>query len=85
MAVPDADTMRRLVRQGKAMPAPDQSRPGRFPIRNGSELSDAIRALGRVPAKDRAMTRRFVMKRARALGATDMIPDTWRRDGTLKE
>jgi hypothetical protein len=87
MAKPDADTMRRLVQQGKAMPAPGQDRPGRFQIRNRSELSDAIRAVGRVtpPTEEaRAKVRRFILKRARAIGAADMIPATWAADGTLK-
>lgn len=81
---PDAKTMRRLVKEDKAMPAPDQGRPGRFPIRDRSELSAAIRALGRVDEADRPKTRKFIIKRARALDAMEMIPNTWRADGTLK-
>ena len=80
MATPPANEMRRLVKQGKAMPAPGQDRPGRFNIRNRGELSDAISAVGRVkPATEeaRAKVRRFIIKRARALGAMNMIPDTW--------
>lgn len=84
MARPDAKTMRHLVKEGKAMPAPDQSRPGRFNIRNRDELDDAIQALGRVDEADRPKTCRFIIKRAKALNAEDMIPDTWRADGTLK-
>lgn len=84
MPQPSADEMRRLVKEGKAMPAPNQDRPGRFNIRNKGELSDAIQAVGRVDASGRAKVRRFIMKRARALDATDMIPDTWQSDGTLK-
>lgn len=85
MAAPDAETMRRLVREGRAMPAPGQDRPGRFPIRSRTELSDAIRAVGRVDEEGRPKVRRFIMRRARALNATSMIPDTWSRDGTLTE
>lgn len=87
MAQPDAETMRRLVRQGKAMPAPGQDRPGRFQIRNREELQDAIHAVGRVrPNTDeaRAKVRRFIMRRARALDLADLIPDTWAADGSLK-
>jgi hypothetical protein len=48
---------------------------GSFPIRNRSELSDAIQALGR--AKDQARVKRHIIKRARALGAVSMLPDSW--------
>jgi hypothetical protein len=62
-------------------------RGGRFPIRNRSDLSNAIRAVGRVrpntPAA-RAAVRRFIIRRARALDATEMIPESWASDGTLK-
>jgi hypothetical protein len=82
----DADTMRTLVHKGQAMPAPGQDRPGRFPIRNKAELLDAIRAVGRAKGGDagRRAVRRFIIKRARALGLMDLIPSTWNSDGTLK-
>lgn len=60
---------------------------GRFPIRNKSDLSNAIRAVGRVrpnTEEARAKVRRFIIRRARALGATDQIPDSWAADGSLK-
>ncbi len=59
---------------------------GRFPIRNRSDLANAIRAVGRAKGGEagRAQVRRFIIKRARALGASDMVPDTWQQDGSLK-
>lgn len=71
----------RLAGQGRAMQG------GRFPIRNRSDLQNAIRAVGRASGGEagRQSVRRFIIKRARALGATSMIPDTWRSDGSLKE
>lgn len=87
MPQPDADTMRRLVKQGKAMPAPGQDRPGRFNIANRQDLLKAIRAVGRVqpPTEEaRAKVRRFILKRAGDLQLTQLIPDTWAADGTLK-
>lgn len=87
LATPSGSAMREAVKQGHAMPAPGQDRPGRFNIRNRSELSDAIRAVGRAkPATDaeRAKVRRFILKRARELGATNLIPDNWASDGSLK-
>jgi hypothetical protein len=87
VARPNAKTMRALVGKGQAMPAPGQSRPGRFNIANRSDLDKAIRAVGRVtPDTDeaRAKVRRFIIKRARALNAADAIPPTWNADGSLK-
>lgn len=68
------------------MPAPGQERPGRFPIRNRSDLDKAIRAVGRAGGgeDDRRKVRRFILKRARALDAMSMVPDTWNADGSLK-
>lgn len=84
MATPGAEEMRRARKAGQAMaPAPGTGRPARFQIRNRDELKDAIRAVGRAKG-DHALVRRFIIRRARALGATDMIPDNWNSDGTLK-
>lgn len=58
-------------------------RGGRFPIRNRNDLENAIRAVGRAKG-DRDAVRRFIIKRARALGLAHMIPDTWGSDGSLK-
>lgn len=72
---------RKAAAQGAAMPG------GRFPVRNRTDLAKAILAVGQVkpPTEEaRATVRRFVMKRAKALGAADMIPDTWAADGSLK-
>lgn len=86
MPQPPAPEMRRAVQRGQAMPAPNQDRPGRFQIRNGGELDDAIRAVGRAQGGEagRAAVRRFIMRRARALGLSKRIPDNWAADGSLK-
>jgi hypothetical protein len=87
MNQPDAEKMRGLVKEGKAMPAPGQDAAGRFPIENRADLMNAIRAVGRVrPNTDqaRATVRRFIIKRARELKLTDVIPPNWLPDGTLK-
>lgn len=89
MTQPNAEQMRQMVRRGQAMPAPEQDRPGRFPIRNRADLQRAIRAVGRAGGpdgseQDRRKVRAFIIRRARALGATDMIPDSWGSDGNLK-
>ena len=53
---------------------------GRFPITNRADLSKAIQAVGRVRPNTeaaRAKVRRFIVKRARALNLTSMIPHSW--------
>lgn len=49
---------------------------GSFPIKNGEDLKNAVQALGR--AKDKTKAKRHIMKRARALGLTDQLPDDWK-------
>ncbi len=53
---------------------------GSFPIHNKSDLANAIRAFGR--AKDPAKAKTHIKARARALGASDMIPDSWKSDSS---
>lgn len=70
----------RAAAAGQAMPG------GRFPIRNRTDLANAIRAVGRVkpPTEEaRAKVRRFIIRRAKDIGAADAIPGTWKTDGTL--
>jgi len=61
--------------------------PGnRYPIANPTDLSNAIRAVGRAKggAAGRAAVRKHIIDRARKLKLADQIPDTWNDDGTLK-
>lgn len=76
MAYIDKETREKLAKQGKAMEG------GKFPIRGEQDLHDAIRVAGN--ASDPKKARRFIMKRAKALGLTKQIPDTWASDGSLK-
>lgn len=81
MADISTEERRRAASRGQAMQG------GRFPIRNREDLANAIRAVGRVrpnTEQARARVRRFIIRRARELGLTSMIPDTWASDGTLK-
>lgn len=81
-----AEPLRRLVKQGKAMPAPGQDRPGRFPIATRADLENAIRAVGRAKGGEegRRKVRQFIMRRAKEMGLERLIPDTWAADGSLK-
>jgi hypothetical protein len=64
-----ADDRKKLADKGQAMP------DGSFPIRNKSDLSNAISAYGR--AKDKAAAKSHIIKRAKALGAAGSLPDDW--------
>jgi len=48
---------------------------GSYPISNVEDLKNAIQAIGR--AKDPDAAKRHIRKRARALGAENLIPDSW--------
>jgi hypothetical protein len=68
-----------LADKKQAMPG------GAFPIRNVADLKNAISAYGR--AKDPAAAKAWIIKRAKALGATAMalLPEDWRADPEPKE
>lgn len=59
----------KLAEENEAMP------DGSYPIRNRSDLKNAIQAIGR--AKNPAKTKAWIKKRARELGAEDLIPENW--------
>lgn len=82
MASFDAKERRSLAKKGHAMA------DGSFPIPNRDSLSDAIRAVGRArpnTPEQRAKVRRHIIKRARELGASNMIPETWRSNGSMSD
>lgn len=54
---------------------------GSYPIRNVSDLHNAIQAIGR--AKNPDAVKAFIRKRARELHATDALPAGWAIDTTL--
>ncbi len=58
-----------LSDKGQAMPG------GGFPIRNRADLKRAIQAYGR--AKNKAAAKTWIIKRAKALNATDLLPEGW--------
>ena len=58
-----------LAEKGEAM------KDGSYPIRNKADLKNAIKAFGR--AKNKAATKKHIVKRAKALGETEMIPQEW--------
>lgn len=63
------EVRQRYAKQGIALP------DGSFPIPDRDALRRAIQSIGR--ASDQSKARRHIVKRARALGATGMLPDDW--------
>lgn len=55
---------------------------GSFPIVTKADLKNAIQAFGR--AKNKAVAKAHIIKRARSLNATDMLPDGWVQKKTDK-
>lgn len=76
LAGPDTAARRKLAAKGEALPG------GRFPIPDRAYLAKAIRAVGRAKG-DHTLVRRYIIRRAKALGAADMIPAGWKPDGSL--
>ena len=68
------ESRERMAGSGTAMP------DGSFPIANRADLMNAIRAVGR--AKDYNKAKMHIIDRARALNATDMLPEDWRNNAT---
>lgn len=66
-----AEKRQEMAKKGQAMPN------GGYPIANVSDLKNAIRAFGRAASGEKAAVRRHIKKRARALGKTDLIPESW--------
>lgn len=81
MAKYSADDLKRLGAAGKAFKNPDGSYS--YPIDDGEDLNNAIHAVGRGGADHNAI-RRYIIRRAKALGMSDKIPDNWNSDGSLR-
>jgi hypothetical protein len=63
------DTRQEYAERGLAM------EDGSYPIRDVGDLKNAIQAFGR--SKNPDATKKHIKKRARALGATELLPDNW--------
>jgi hypothetical protein len=60
-----------LAKEKKAL------KDGSFPIENVADLRRAVRAYGRASDDKKAQVRRHIIRRARSLGKTELIPDDW--------
>ncbi len=65
-----------LIKKQEAMP------DGSYPIRNASDLKNAIQAYGR--AKDKPATMAWIKKRAKELNLLELLPETWKDDSSLE-
>lgn len=63
------DQRENLAKSGKALP------DGSYPIENGTDLKNAIQAIGRAKNRSRAIA--HIIKRAKALGMESLIPKNW--------
>ncbi len=72
-----ADQRKEAEQKGWAMSG------GRYPIETVGDLEDAIHAVGRGKGSH-ASIRAHIMSRAKALGASDKIPDDWKVSKILK-
>jgi hypothetical protein len=63
------DDRKKMAAEGRAM------KDGSFPINDKDDLKNAVDSYGR--SKNKAAAKRHIIKRAKALGATDMLPDGW--------
>ena len=63
------DVRNQMAEEGKALP------DGSYPVESVIDLKNAIAAYGR--ATDKEAAKRHIMKRAKALGQENMIPDNW--------
>jgi len=68
------DARRTMAESGMAMP------DGSFPIANGADLQNAIQSVGR--ASNYAAAKEHIIRRARALGMMEMLPQDWRNNAT---
>lgn len=72
--MPEFSTAQRKELTAKKMALPD----GSYPIRNVSDLKNAIASFGR--AKNPALTKKWIIRRAKELDATESLPEAWNID-----
>jgi hypothetical protein len=69
-----------LAKEGKAMPVKNDKGEivdGRYPIDNRGDLENAISAYGRGDPADKPAIKAHIIKNAKALDATDLLPADW--------
>jgi hypothetical protein len=69
----------RLAKEGKALS------DGSYPIRNASDLQNAIKACNLLNGEDRVNVLSHITKRANAIGKADLIPTEWTTASAVEE
>ena len=77
----NADQLKAMLAKGHAV-ANDNGEPS-YPIADVGDLKNAIKAVGRGGGSHNKI-RAHIIKRARALGQSDLIPDDWSASGASK-
>lgn len=72
----DTKERKKLTSKGEA------EKDGSFPIRNTSDLKNAIHDYGRAGHKE--SDKNWIKKRAKELGAEDILPDNWKKESVKK-
>jgi hypothetical protein len=78
-----AESRRAALKRGQALPPLREGGTARYPIRNVEDLDNAIKAVGRGKGNHNEL-RRWIIRRARELNASNRIPENWNPDGSLK-
>lgn len=69
--------------QRKEMAGKEAMADGSYPVKDAEDLSNAIHAVGRGRNNSHTAIRAHIISRAKALGLSDKIPDTWSDGGKL--
>jgi HK97 family phage prohead protease len=77
----DTDDLNKMLAKGHAIKNADGD-PS-YPVADEDDLDKAIKAVGRGGA-DHDAIRKHIIKRAKALGLSAKIPDSWNADGSVK-
>lgn len=69
----------KLAQERKALP------DGSFPVRNISDLKNAVQAYGRAKESKRASVRRHIVRQAKRLNRPDLVPTAWKEASEVDE
>lgn len=73
-------------RERKALAEKGQALPdGSFPIRNKEDLKNAIQSVGRAHPGRQDIVKSHIVKRARQLDETDLVPQDWKTAASVNE
>lgn len=78
-----AEQITALGKKGHAFKNPDGSYS--YPIDDADDLARAIKAVGRGKKASHDAIRKYVAGRAKAMGKSDEVPETWGADGSLSK